>query len=474
MSLASDAIGIRFLSKPRLRRAVHTALAGLMSLSFIIGFYPTPAQAQFISFIRDAETEELLRDYARPIFKAAGLDTQDIAVHIVKDAGFNAFVVDGRNMFINYGTLMKSATPNQVIGVVAHETGHIAGGHLAGLRQAATGARTAALMAQILGILVLGAGVAAGAGGDVGAAGAGILYGGQSAAQRTLLSYRRGQESSADQAAVRYLNATRQSTKGMLQTFEYFADQGLTSLQYADPYLQSHPMPNQRIVQLRDLAHDSPYFNAKDSPRLQLRHDLVRAKLSGFLDNPQIVFNRYPKSNGSLPSRYARTIASCRMSGADACLPSMKALVAEQPDNPYFWELIGEFMIRWGRAEEAVPPLRKAVKLAPKESLTRIMLAQALLGGSESARHADEAIGHLRKALVKEKTHSLGYRLLSQAYGRKQQIAQADLASAQSSLFSNDMKRAKAFATRAKTKFKRGSPGWLKADDIINYQPPSH
>ncbi len=464
---------IRFRSKAQLHRAAHTALTGLLALSFVVGFYPAPAQAQYISFIRDAETEQLLRDYARPIFKAAGLDTQEIDVHIVKDAGFNAFVVDGRNMFINYGTLMKSQTPNQVIGVIAHETGHIAGGHLAGLRQAATGARTAALMAQILGVLVLGAGVAAGAGGDVGAAGAGILYGGQSAAQRTLLSYRRGQESSADQAAVRYLNATQQSTNGMLKTFEYFADQGLTSLQYADPYLQSHPMPQQRIIQLRDMARASPYFNTKDSELLQLRHDLVRAKLSGFLDNPQIVFNRYPKSNGSLPARYARTIASCRMSGADACLPSMRALVAEQPDNPYFWELIGEFMIRWGRASEAVPPLRKAVQLAPKESLTRIMLAQALLGGGDSARHADEAIGHLRKALVKERTHALGYRLLSQAYGRKQLIAQADLASAQSSLFSNDMKRAKAFATRAKTKFKRGSPGWLKADDIINYQPPS-
>ena len=259
-----------------------------MTLAFTAPFYP--ARAQVISFIRDSETEELLRDYARPILKAAGLDSREIAVHIVKQDSFNAFVVDGRNMFINYGTLMKSDTPNQVIGVIAHETGHIAGGHLAGLRQAATGARTAALMAQVLGILIAGAGIAAGGGGDVGAAGAGILYGGQTAAQRTLLSYRRGQESAADQAAVDYLNATHQSARGMLKTFEYFADQALTSLQLADPYMQSHPMPQQRIVQLRDLASASPYYNAKDSPALQLRHDLVRAKLSGFLENPQIVF----------------------------------------------------------------------------------------------------------------------------------------------------------------------------------------
>jgi len=199
----------------------------------------------------------------------------------------------------------------------------------------------------------------------------------------------------------------------------------------------------------------------------------MRAKLSGFLDEPQIAFNRYPRSDQSLPARYARTIASCRLSGADACMPSLKALLAEQPQNPYFWELIGEFEIRWGRAEKAIQPLRKAVKLAPKESLTRIMLAQALLGSGEGKAHADEAITHLRKALVREDTHALGYRLLSQAYGRKQQIAQADLASAQSSFYSNDLERAKAFATRAKAKFKDGSPGWLKADDIINYKPPS-
>ena len=466
-------LGLRALAKNwrlLMSRAFRAGLAGLLALSVTAPCYP--ARAQAISFIRDAETEQLLRDYARPILKVAGLDSREIDVHIDKQDSFNAFVVDGHNMFINYGTLMKSNTPNQVIGVIAHETGHIAGGHLAGMRQAASGARTAALMAQILGLLVAAGGVAAGAGGDVGAAGVGILYGGQTAALRTLLTYRRGQESAADQAAVDYLNATRQSARGMLKTFEYFADQSLTSLQLADPYMQSHPMPQQRIVQLRDLARSSKYFNSKDSVQLQLRHDLVRAKLSGFLENPKIVFNRYPQSNQSLPARYARTIASCRMSGASVCASGLNALAAQYPENPYFWELIGEFRIRWGQANAAIAPLRKAVELAPKHSLTRIMLAQALMAGGSGRGYADQAITHLRKALVREDTHVLGYRLLSQAYGRKQQIAQADLASAQSSFFSADLKRAKAFATRAKTKFKRGSPGWLKADDIINYQPP--
>jgi len=455
-------------SLTRWNRAIRAGIASLLASTLVLA--PIPVQAQSISFIRDAETEKLLRDYAKPILKVAGLETQNIRVHIVKATAFNAFVVDGQNMFINYGTLMKSKTPNQVIGVMAHETGHIAGGHLHGLRQAAAGARSAALMAQILGLVTIAAGAVAG-GGDIGAAGAGVLYGGQSMAQRTLLSYRRGQESSADQAAVTYLNATKQSARGMLETFEYFQSQGLTSLQYVDPYIQSHPMPQARISQLRELAISSPYFEKLDPPELQLRHDLVRAKLSGFLDNPRIVFNRYPNSDQSLPAVYARTIAKCRSGGAGACASDLDRLISEHPDNPYFWELKGEFLTRWGRGGEAVAPLREAVSLEPGESLPRIMLAQALLGSNDRA-NADEAITVLRQALVKENTHALGYRLLSQAYGRKQLIGQADLASAQSSLYSNDLKRAKKFAARAKSKFRRGSPGWIKADDILSYQPP--
>lgn len=449
-------------------RPIRAGTVGVLASALVLA--PISVQAQSIGFIRDAETEKLLRDYAKPIFKVAGLETQNIRVHVVKANAFNAFVVDGQNMFINYGTLMKSKTPNQVIGVMAHETGHIAGGHLQGLRQAASGARSAALMAQILGIATIAVSAVAG-GGNLGAAGAGVLYGGQSVAQRTLLSYRRGQESSADQAAVTYLDATKQSARGMLETFEYFQSQGLASLQYVDPYIQSHPMPQQRISQLRQLATSSPYFEKLNSPDLQLRHDLVRAKLSGFLDDPRIVFNRFPNRDQSLPAVYARTIAKCRSGGAQACASDLDALISRNPDNPYFWELKGEFLIRWGRGAEAVAPLREAVSLAPDESLTRIMLAQALLG-SNDRRNADEAITVLRQALVTENTHALGYRLLSQAYGRKQLIAQADLASAQSSLYSNDLERAKTFAARAKSKFKRGTPGWIKADDILSYQPP--
>ncbi|RME99245.1 MAG: M48 family peptidase, partial [Alphaproteobacteria bacterium] len=239
---------------------------GALILALIIAFTSHPALAA--GTIRDAEIENLIRDYATPIFRVAGLGSQNITIHLVADRSFNAFVIDGQNMFFHVGTLMRSETPNQVIGVIAHETGHIAGGHLSRLRQAIAQARSTSLITRLIGIAIMGAGVAAGGGGSVGSAGAAVMLGGQSMVQRSVLAYRRTEESAADQAALAYLNATQQSAKGMLQTFAFFANQGLASLRHVDPYLLSHPMPQQRIVQLRTMAKQSSYYNKKDPPEL--------------------------------------------------------------------------------------------------------------------------------------------------------------------------------------------------------------
>ncbi len=448
--------------------------------SISVGVAVTIAVATFTSstahaaggLIRDAETESLIRVYASPIFQVAGLGSQGIKIHLVNNRSFNAFVVDGQNMFIHVGALMRAKTPNQLIGVIAHETGHIAGGHLARLRSHVARARSASLMLQILGIAAMAAGAIAGGSKDIGNAGAAVLYGGQTAAQRSILAYQRAEESSADQAAVTYLNATRQSAEGMLKTFEYFADQGLASLRYVDPYVQSHPMPQQRIVQLRELARTSPHFGKKDAPELQLRHDLMRAKIAGFLDRPQAVLNRYPKSDQSLPAHYARTITRYQhFKDLKGFLKGVNTLIKAMPNNPYFYELKGQFLLDAGKAKQAIPPLRKAIKLAPKASLIRILLSQALLS-TRQPKLVDEAITHLRKAIVKENTSPDGYRLLANAYGSKGLTAQAQLASAHRYLYEGKFGLAKQQAKRAKGQFQRGTPNWIKADDIVNFQPP--
>ncbi len=428
------------------------------------------ASSHAIGLIRDAEIEGLLSDYATPIFRAANLTSQNINIHIVNDKSFNAFVIDGQNMFIHVGAITKSDTPNQLIGVIAHEAGHIAGGHLARLRVQISRMQSAALIMNLIGIgAMVGGAVSGGGGNDLGEAGAAVLYGGTALIQRSILSYRRAEESAADQAAVSYLNNTGQSTRGMLETFRHFADQSLGSVNYIDPYVQSHPMPQARVAQLQDLAERSPYFNEKDPPGLQFRHDMVRAKLEAFTNknNARYVLRKYPESDRTLPARYARAIVLYFSSGIQTAAKELDALIADQPNNPYFHELKGQFLLESGKSAAAISPLRKAVSLAPQSGLMRVMLGQALISTNDNAV-LNEAIGHLQKALVREKQSVFGYRQLAIAYGRLNRIPEAQLASAQAFFFEGNADFAKVHAERAIRAFPEGSPNWIKANDIIS------
>ena len=460
-------------SKLPLRAALVAGLVGGLVVS-------TAADAQGI--IRDAETEALIREYAKPIFRAAGLGSQNIQIHIVNDRNFNAFVVDGHNMFMHAGTLMIAETPNQVIGVIAHETGHITGGHLARLRNQVSKAKSTAIMLQILGLAAMAGGVLAGAPG-AGQIGMGAAMGGTDAAMRTLLSYRQTEESSADQAAMLFLNATKQSGRGMLETFEVLANK-LRGIQGINPYLMTHPLPQTRITQLRELVVSSPYYENTDPPELQFRHDLVRAKLSGFLDKPEIAFNRYPATDTSLAAVYARAIATYRQSGVQEAMPMLDQLIAAQPNWPYFHETKGQFLFESGRGAEAIPPLRKAVELSPNEPLIQVMFAQALLG-TEDDRYLDEAIRTLRAALARENTSAMGYRQIASAYARKADLAnaagakknfmgQASLASAEAYFYEGRLSLAKQQAKRAQIGLVNGTPNWIRAQDILAFELPQH
>jgi predicted Zn-dependent protease len=439
---------------------------------------PLPAEAQQrgggLPLIRDAEIEQLMRDYTRPIFRAAGLANANLKIVLINDKSFNAFVVDGRRIFVNTGALAESTTPNQIIGVMAHETGHIAGGHLSKLRQELANVQTAALIGMLLGAAAMAAGSAAGGSASQGAGQAGMaaIYGSQHVAQRSLLSYQRAHEEAADRAAVKFLAATGQSAKGMYETFKRFADNSMFTARFADPYAQSHPMPTERMAALTEIARTSPNWDKKDPPELQARHDLMRAKLSGFMEPPQTVARRYPPSDTSLPARYARAIATSRHSDIRAAVAQIDTLIAAQPNNPYFHELKGQALLENGRATEAVAPLRRAASLAPDPTLMQIMLGQALVATNNRA-HADEAIAILRNGLAREPDTPNGYQQLAMAYGRKGDLAQADLASAQAAFARGDIKTARELAARAKTRLPVGSPGWVRADDIIAAKVPT-
>jgi predicted Zn-dependent protease len=416
--------------------------------------------------IRDAEIEQLLREYTQPILKAAGLAQQNVQVVIINDRSFNAFVADGHRIFINSGALMQAKTPNEVIGVLAHESGHIAGGHLARMREQMANASTESLVAMLLGIGALVAGArSGGAGGDVGMAAMTLPQG---MIQSTMLAYIRTQEEQADKAGVKFLTATGQSPKGMYDTFKRLGDELLYQSRYIDPYLQTHPMPKERVAALEELVKTSPYWDKKDSPELQHRHDMMRAKLYGYMDRSEISGNRYPASDQSLPARYARAIAASRFSDSRAAMAQIDALIEAQPQNPYFQEVKGQTLLEGGKPAEAIAPLRRAVQLAPNPALIQILLGRALVESNDRA-HLDEAVSVLEASVLHDPESPEAYAQLAIAYGRKGDLARADLSSAQSALMRGDVKAARMLAARAKERFPVGSPGWVKADDLSTY-----
>ena len=431
-----------------------------------------PARAQDATtrgmpVIRDAEIEQLLRDYAQPILHAAGLAKQNVRVVVLGERSFNAFVMDGRHIFVNAGTLFDAKTPNEVIGVFAHETGHLAGGHLQRLREQLASAQTASIIALLAGIGAAVAGARSGAAGDIGAA---AIMAPQSAIMRSMLSYVRTQEDQADHAGVKFLNATGQSPKGMVELFKRLSNEVLFNSRYIDPYMQTHPMPADRVAALETLARASPYWDRKDPPELVLRHELMRAKLSGFLERPDTIARRYPASDHSLPARYARAISTYLHSDLRQALAQIDGLIQAQPNNPYFYELKGQALLEGGHASEAVAPLRQAVQLSHSNPLMEILLAQAL-NATNNPKLAEEAVALLRTAIVREPEAPQAYSQLAVAYGRKGDLANADLASAQAAFARGDLKTARQLATRAKTRLPIGSPAWVQADDIVNVKP---
>ncbi len=451
-------------------RAIAVAAAAAIALTNIPAGVRVHAQTGAnagIPMIRDAEIEQLLRDYTAPIFKAAGLATQNVQVVIINDPEFNAFVMDAHRIFVNTGALMQSTTPNQMIGVFSHECGHIVGGHLSKMRQELANVQTAMIVGMLLGAGAIAAGAHSG-NIDMGNLGGALINAPQALGINTLLAYQRAQEESADRAGVRFLTATHQSAMGMYDTFKRFADESLFAAYGANPYLQNHPAPEERMAALETLAKSSPYWDKKDPPELQFRHDMMRAKLYGFTERPDVVLRRYPATDTSMPARYARAISTYRYGDLRSAITQIDSLIASMPNDPYFYELKGQALLEGGHPAEAIPPLRRAVALAPTPTLIQILLAQALVATNDT-KLSDEAIPLLRTALIKEPEDSDAYTTLAMAYGRQNDYADADLASAQAAFARGDNKTARELAERAKQRFPVGTPGWVRADDIVAF-----
>jgi predicted Zn-dependent protease len=411
------------------------------------------------SLIRDAEIESIIHGYAEPIFAAAGIDPEAVNIYIVNDNSLNAAVAGGQNLFLFTGLLMRADVPNQLIGVIAHETGHIAGGHVARTQDKLETVSAELILAYILGI---GAALATGEG----AAGAAVMGASQSMIIRNLLSYTRTQEAAADQAALGYLDATGQSSRGLAEFMNILRQKEQLFGTNFDPYLRSHPLTLERIDVAERHAATSPFGDAVDPPERMVQHERMRAKLIGFLRELPDVLRDYPESLQTLPARYARAVAYYRANQLDKAFVELDSLIAEFPDDPYFLELKGQILYEHGRTEESREYYAASVARAPDQPLLKLGYAQTLIA-LDKAELDKQAVEELGSVVVDEPRNTVAWRLLSIAYGRNGEPGMAALALAEAAAARGDRDEAKQKAAAAQTLLQNGTPSWLRAQDIL-------
>ena len=408
--------------------------------------------------IRDAEIENTIRVFAKPVLLAAGLEPAALSVHLVLDERLNAFVAGGQRIFINTGLLRNAEDANGIIGVLAHETGHISGGHLAKLQENMRNASAQSIVA-----LVLGA-VAAGVSGNPEALIAGATMG-QSASTGSFLHYNRSMESQADQAALRYLDETGQSARGLMDILNKLQSQEVLSAGRQDPYLRTHPLSQERIATVRNHVDESRFSNMPPGELLDYLQRRMRGKLNGYIDSPERTLNHY-KAKDDIEARYARVYALGKLHRTDEAVTLIDSMIAEKPDDPFFLETKGYILWEAGRIGDSIEPYRRSVEASGgKLPLLRMSLAQALLelAGPDSAR---EAIDQLTKAIQHEQRMPRMWRLLATGYGRLEDFGAASYALAEEALLLRDPDGVERNVAKALELLPPGSPMHSRAQDI--------
>lgn len=416
------------------------------------------------SLIRDAEIEQILRDYTDPILVAAGLIPSDVGLYIINDSSLNAFVANGQRIHLNTGLIIRSETPGQLKGVIAHETGHIAGGHGATRAQAARVASRPALVSIGLGIIAIAAGA--------GEAGAALIASSQQFAALNFFTHTRVQEASADQMAVDFLTKSGQSSKGLIEFFENFRYQQVLSEARRYPYFQSHPLAADRIRSLRQRAEETGLLDVPASAEDVAKLEMMHAKLIGFLESPARVFQKYPPTDLSQPARYARSISAMRSADLTTAIREIDSLIEESPQNPYYHELKGQILYENGQAADSVAPLAKANDLLPDHPLILVAYARSLIArGDEGDLKSGELA--IRDALIAEPNNAYAWQQLAIAYESQGRRPLAQVATAESAFHVGDVQRAHSFASRALLELPQGTPEARRAADIRNATDPS-
>lgn len=443
------------------RRQCYRPLAFLFGFAAMLTLSGATAFAQGINILRDTETEEMLQSYEAPLAKAAGLDPAP-RVWLLGDPEVNAFVSygdPGENLFIFSGILLYVKTPNELIGVMAHETGHIKAGHLLRGEVGMEKAAIPMLLSMVIGVAAMIAGA--------GQAGMVIMSAGQAIAMAQMNAFTRVQESTADQIALKLLLATHQSPMGIYNTFVRFAAEEAQGAYKIDPFAQNHPVGQERVDDLQAGVDASPYKDVKDSPQVTHTFEMVQAKLAGFTLPVSEALARYPASDTSEPARYARTMIYLRQPQLEKALSEVASLIQDEPSNPYFYEVQGQIYLSMAKPDLAIPAYQKAVNLKPIGApQLRLALAVAELA-TERPDMSQQALNNLKIANLTENDDVLTWYETAQAYSNLKNEPMANLATAESFYAAGSMKQALQFATRARRDLPQGTADWQQANDII-------
>ncbi len=431
--------------------------ARFLAVVAAIALVAQPAAAQ--SILRDAETEALLQDLADPLAEAAGLGAGNVEIVLIGDPSLNAFVAGGQAVYIHSGLIEAADSAEEVQGVIAHEIGHIVGGHVIN----SSGASEATGI-SILSMVLAAAAAAAGAGD----AAMGVMMAGQRAALGKYLAFSRMQESSADAAGAEYLSKAGLSGRGSLEFFKKLQNM---EFRYGfnpsdeDAFVSTHPLSGDRIARLTEAYKADPAWSKPADPKLQERFEFAKAKLAGYIDDPKKTLREYPETDASLPARYARAYAFHKEALVDKSLAETEALIAAQPDNPYFLELEGQVLLESGRPAEAIAPLRRATALTNNQPLIAATFGHALIATEDPANYA-EAETVLKAAVAKDRRNPFAWYQLGVIYAAQGDMPRARLASAEQQVMTGRFGDALRSAQAAEAGLDKGTPDWIRAQDI--------
>jgi predicted Zn-dependent protease len=444
------------------RTVSRIALAATISATLLLQPGLAAAQDSGETLIRDTEIEEIIHHDADPILRAAGIDAKNVSVLLIGSKELNAFAAP-RVIGVNTGLIQQTKNPNELQGVLAHEVGHLAAGHSARSGEMTRAGMQPFLLTMGLGVLAALAGAGSAAAGLVGSAGYFGTLG--------VIGYSREQEGRADQAGAMLLEKAGLSGRGLAEFFNNFRYQEVFSEYRRYKYFIDHPLSSDRIDSLQAKVAAMPHYNVTDSPEALAEHEVMKAKLEGFIE-PQVAIVKYGEKDTSYPARYARAIAYYQMKDPDHALKLIDAMLQEQPKNPYLWELKGQILFEYGRTKEAEDPQRKSVELKPEAPLLRVNLGQTLVALDDKAKVA-EGIVELKKALTQEEDNAVAWRLLAEAYDKQGEDGLARLATAEYNYNIGNLRDARVFAMRAREKLDRSSPEWRRATDIVLVSKPS-